>query len=967
VSKIGTVLLSTLIVWVIVCSLMPAAVHAEAPLISNVTAAVTENTAGISWLTNTNATGNVEYGTDPGPPYPNTAPFVVDTTADHTMHAVVLFGLGANSTYYYRVKSHDGNPANETTSSEHSFTTKAFTISEVTHHSITTNSATITWNTTLDDAPLNATSNVEYGETTGYGSVAPSPPDTTADHASHVVVLSDLLPNTTYHYRVKSKDALGSEEVYADQEFTTSADTTPPVILDVDAADADITDTTAIVRWNTDELATSQVAYSTTSHPGDYPEGTTIADVLADYGSWAEEDTTPLTSHMVVLDGLTPESTYHYRVISKDGATPANEAVSPEATFDTTADITPPVISNIASSVTTTTAIITWDTDELATSNVEYGLDDTYELSAPVPADTLADNISHTVALSGLLPNTTYHYQVKSSDAYGNPAALEDKTFTTQADITPPVISNIASSVTTTTAIITWDTDELATSNVEYGLDDTYELSAPVPADTLADNISHTVALSGLLPNTTYHYQVKSSDAYGNPAALEDKTFTTEVDTDPPLAPELYSPPLDPRPHAETPIFDWSDVDDPSGVTYSLQVDDNHLFSSPEIDETGLTDSSCTSRPALPDGDYYWRVRAVDGATPTPNKSGWTSVRQFTIDTTGPDVMVISPNGGEFWAGDSTQDITWTATDPHMAVNPINIEYYNGTTWVPIATGEVNDGAYEWTVPNLDTPTAKVKVTAIDALGNTDSDESDDNFTIDSTPPEVEIDQLEFHPATPFVTPTFTGTATDSVSPIDSVEYRVLAPDETVEIDWTPAEPVDGAFDSPTEDFTFTTSALAEGWHLLEVRATDAAGNEAVSDDYSFAPDITPPVISNVTASDVTKDSVVISWTTDEPATSQVEYGETTEYGLVSEESITLTTEHSVTITGLDSGTGYHFRVKSTDAAGNEAVSDDYTFTTTAVAIGWLRILLIVIGVVAVGLVVFFVVRRVFAQAGKRA
>ena len=870
-SKIGTVLLSTLIVWVIVCSLMPAAVHAEAPLISNVTAAVTENTAGISWLTNTNATGNVEYGTDPGPPYPNTAPFVVDTTADHTMHAVVLFGLGANSTYYYRVKSHDGNPANETTSSEHSFTTKAFTISEVTHHSITTNSATITWNTTLDDAPLNATSNVEYGETTGYGSVAPSPPDTTADHASHVVVLSDLLPNTTYHYRVKSKDALGSEEVYADQEFTTSADTTPPVILDVDAADADITDTTAIVRWNTDELATSQVAYSTTSHPGDYPEGTTIADVLADYGSWAEEDTTPLTSHMVVLDGLTPESTYHYRVISKDGATPANEAVSPEATFDTT------------------------------------------------------------------------------------------------ADITPPVISNIASSVTTTTAIITWDTDELATSNVEYGLDDTYELSAPVPADTLADNISHTVALSGLLPNTTYHYQVKSSDAYGNPAALEDKTFTTEVDTDPPLAPELYSPPLDPRPHAETPIFDWSDVDDPSGVTYSLQVDDNHLFSSPEIDETGLTDSSCTSRPALPDGDYYWRVRAVDGATPTPNKSGWTSVRQFTIDTTGPDVMVISPNGGEFWAGDSTQDITWTATDPHMAVNPINIEYYNGTTWVPIATGEVNDGAYEWTVPNLDTPTAKVKVTAIDALGNTDSDESDDNFTIDSTPPEVEIDQLEFHPATPFVTPTFTGTATDSVSPIDSVEYRVLAPDETVEIDWTPAEPVDGAFDSPTEDFTFTTSALAEGWHLLEVRATDAAGNEAVSDDYSFAPDITPPVISNVTASDVTKDSVVISWTTDEPATSQVEYGETTEYGLVSEESITLTTEHSVTITGLDSGTGYHFRVKSTDAAGNEAVSDDYTFTTTAVAIGWLRILLIVIGVVAVGLVVFFVVRRVFAQAGKRA
>ena len=97
--------------------------------------------------------------------------------------------------------------------------------------------------------------------------------------------------------------------------------------------------------------------------------------------------------------------------------------------------------------------------------------------------------------------------------------------------------------------------------------------------------------------------------------------------------------------------------------------------------------------------------------------------------------------------------------------------------------------------------------------------------------------------------------------------------------------------------------------------------------------DTTPPVISSVTATP-SSTSAVVTWTTNEPATSQVEYGLTTSYGSQTAKDTSLVMSHSVTITGLSISTLYHYRVKSDDAAGNPATSGDYTFTTTAQATG---------------------------------
>jgi len=91
--------------------------------------------------------------------------------------------------------------------------------------------------------------------------------------------------------------------------------------------------------------------------------------------------------------------------------------------------------------------------------------------------------------------------------------------------------------------------------------------------------------------------------------------------------------------------------------------------------------------------------------------------------------------------------------------------------------------------------------------------------------------------------------------------------------------------------------------------------------------DTTPPSIKDISTSSETDTSAVITWTTDEPATSAIEYGKDTEYGLTAS-SAELTTDHNITLSDLEPNNAYHFRVKSIDEAGNQAASADNIFAT---------------------------------------
>ncbi len=90
-----------------------------------------------------------------------------------------------------------------------------------------------------------------------------------------------------------------------------------------------------------------------------------------------------------------------------------------------------------------------------------------------------------------------------------------------------------------------------------------------------------------------------------------------------------------------------------------------------------------------------------------------------------------------------------------------------------------------------------------------------------------------------------------------------------------------------------------------------------------------PPVISAISVTEVTVDSARIVWTTDRPADSRVEYGETAAYGSQAADE-TLSTSHSVLLAGLTRSTIYRFRITSTTPNGASAAAEDGTFKTKA-------------------------------------
>jgi len=125
-------------------------------------------------------------------------------------------------------------------------------------------------------------------------------------------------------------------------------------------------------------------------------------------------------------------------------------------------------------------------------------------------------------------------------------------------------------------------------------------------------------------------------------------------------------------------------------------------------------------------------------------------------------------------------------------------------------------------------------------------------------------------------------------------------------------------------------------YYELAAYRTGSSGVLTV-DDFSInpnnpAPDTQPPQISGVAAQNLTSSGAQIAWQTNEAADSQVEYGLTTSYGTLSSLAPALVAAHAITLSGLQANTTYHYRVRSKDAAGNLAVSGDFTFTTPAPA-----------------------------------
>ena len=138
------------------------------------------------------------------------------------------------------------------------------------------------------------------------------------------------------------------------------------------------------------------------------------------------------TAHSHDLTGLTPATTYHYKITVMDINN--NVVTSADGTFLTATPATFPVISAIDSGTPTYTGTtITWTTDIAANSLVEYGPTNAYGYSTLTYHDLVT---SHSVSVDGLTAGTTYHYRVKSISAASAETVSADGTFTTATALT---------------------------------------------------------------------------------------------------------------------------------------------------------------------------------------------------------------------------------------------------------------------------------------------------------------------------------------------------------------------------------------------------------------------------------------------------------------------------------------------------------------------------------------------------
>lgn len=220
--------------------------------------------------------------------------------------------------------------------------------------------------------------------------------------------------------------------------------------------------------------------------------------------------------------------------------------------------------------------------------------------------------------------------------------------------------------------------------------------------------------------------------------------------------------------------------------------------------------------PAWADGaTYVIRSRAVDVAglmePPAPGNS-------FVFDITAPAVTVISPNGGEVWAGGQAQTIVWSAADAVGLIgSPItlSVSYDNGLTWQVIASGVANTGSYSWVPPLVEADKVRIQVEAVDRAGNVGLDRSDGPFVLDSSPPNAP-QNLSAAPATWTNANSFTVTWDNppDFSDVAGAWYKLDAP---------PATPNDGLF-VMTRNVISGITLASDGAHPIYVWLQDTFG-----------------------------------------------------------------------------------------------------------------------------------------------
>jgi hypothetical protein len=428
----------------------------------------------------------------------------IDTTTGLSYVDVV----DSSGTYYYRVGSSDSTDQSQanpiyssvvSTPIQGRYTEPAKLLSGIVISSVSTRKATISWITDRE-----SDTKIAYGITSGeyFEEEVYYSKQTT----NHEITLNNLEPDTIYYFKAKWTDEDGNTGESHEVSFRTAP--APQVYK------------TEVERVGLDFAMISFEVYGAT-------KAAIVYGVNFSYTGIKEINTSPSrSSYSIILNDLEDGTTYNYKIRLTDLDGYIHESIE-NNTFTTPPK---PRISNIRiqelKEVASPTVMFSWESNTKVTSIVTWRED--REGSTPKNQVEI-EYVSglHEMKISGLIPQTEYIAYVEGVDEYGNKATSETIRFTTATDTRPPKIYNVVveqdllsrteqiEKSRSAQFVVSWETDEPATSRVEYGEGGAglYTSSSKLDQEL---RTKHLVIISGLTPSKVYSLQVVSSDNYGN-------------------------------------------------------------------------------------------------------------------------------------------------------------------------------------------------------------------------------------------------------------------------------------------------------------------------------------------------------------------------------------------------------------------------------------------------------------------
>jgi hypothetical protein len=326
------------------------------------------------------------------------------------------------------------------------------------------------------------------------------------------------------------------------------------------------------------------------------------------------------------LTGLEPNKTYHYRIV---GSNASGSIDGGDQTFTTPKAPVSVESPEFASAIGPRSARVHGAVNPnnggsigftgAAEYHFDYGTTAAYGGTAVgsdggvmcnafgFPAFCGGGYISVAAPVSGLQPDTTYHFRVAGDNGFEGPQAGADQTF-----ITAPAAAGGAGSVTGTTATLTGTINPhgvQSTYHFNYGPTSAYGAStSDVDAGSGEGDQRVSLPVSGLLPNTTYHVQVVAVSENGVTRYGADGLFRTA-----PAPSAIALAPAGASGASATLTGELSTFGLPGSYHFDVSSPDgSYRISTPERPAAGNTGSERVSVPVdgLPPGETF-TVRLV--------------------------------------------------------------------------------------------------------------------------------------------------------------------------------------------------------------------------------------------------------------------------------------------------------------------------------------------------------------------